>query len=321
MHLMFSIRSLIVVSVIFLIVEPSFAAGTTSAVLLRLGFGARATALGDAFTSRADDASAVYWNPAGLASLPTRELLAEHDVYLEDVSINRLAYAHPLGAAGSGPRRAIGASFSYLSFSGIEARSGNTAQPDGTFGASDLFGTISYAHSLSESLSVGASAKFIQQRLGVYHAEGYAADLGVIQRFGRWRWGAVVANLGPAMKFVDSSYSLPWSVRGGAAYTTGPACWSAEAELLKGEDPIYRMGVEYLFGGALALRGGYSSRSGATQHALKGGALGSIDGGAAALLGLTAGFGLRLASYSVDYAFAPYGELGNVHKISFTARF
>src|SRR4051812_8903200 len=95
--------------------SQSFAAGTTSAAFLRLGFGARATAMGDAFTARPDDASATYWNPAGLSLLPSRELLAEHDLHVQDINVDRLAFVQPLGAAGSGPRKAIGASLTYLS--------------------------------------------------------------------------------------------------------------------------------------------------------------------------------------------------------------
>lgn len=77
---------------LLILAEPGFAAGTTSAAFLRLGFGARATALGDAFTARADDASATYWNPAGMSLLPSRELLAEHDLHIQDISIDRLAF-------------------------------------------------------------------------------------------------------------------------------------------------------------------------------------------------------------------------------------
>ena len=48
--------------------------GTTTANFLKLGAGARAEAMGGAYAAVADDATALYWNPAGLTriSLPTR---------------------------------------------------------------------------------------------------------------------------------------------------------------------------------------------------------------------------------------------------------
>ena len=47
--------------------------GTSSATFLRIGVGARAEGMGEAFVAVANDPSAVFWNPAGLASLQRRE--------------------------------------------------------------------------------------------------------------------------------------------------------------------------------------------------------------------------------------------------------
>lgn len=304
---------------------PAFAAGTTSAAFLQLGFGARATALGDAFTARADDASSTYWNPAGMSQLPSRELLAEHDLHIQDIAIDRLSFVQPLGAPGSGPRKALGLSLTYLNLGGIEARTGDTAQAEGTFGANDFYGAASYSQPLGEGLSLGVTGKFIQQRIGSNSASTYAADLGVLQRLGRFQLGAAVTNLGHSLKFIDQAFPLPQAVRGGVAFDAAPVpvVVSAEAENLKGESgATFKMGVEYAASGMLALRGGYLSRSGSTQNALKGGPLGaSADGGLSGWVGMTGGFGLRVGAYAFDYAFVPYGELGNTHKMSFSVRF
>lgn len=290
--------------------------------LLRLGFGAHATALGEAFTSRADDASAVYWNPAGMSGLPSREVFAEHDLYLQDASINRLAYVQPFGTGDGHARKAFGVSLSYLSLNGIEARSGNTAQPDGTFGASDFYGAASYSQPLNEDLTVGVTGKILQQNIGSDHATGYAADVGVLQRLGRFRLGAALVDLGPAMRFTNDYSPLPQSLRAGVSVDYAPVTASVETEIVRGEsDPIYKVGVEYAAASVLALRVGYFSRSSASRRALKGGALGADGGGATALLGLTAGFGLRVTRYAFDYAFVPYGELGNTHQMSLSVRF
>jgi hypothetical protein len=320
---MFRIRTSAIVRATFAVVgftilaQPSSAAGTTSAAFLRLGFGARATALGDAFTARADDASATYWNPAGMSLLPSRELLAEHDIHIQDISINRLAFVQPLGDSGLRSRKAVGLSLSSLSMGGIEARTGDTAQPDGSFGASDFYGAASYSQPLGESLTLGVTGKLIQQKIGSASASTYAADVGVLQRLGRFRVGAALTNLGPSMKFVDQAFPLPQALRGGVSYDAEPmpVRFSAEAESLKGESgATFRMGMEYSAGKMLALRGGYLSRSGATQSAL-------TNKGTAGFVGMTGGFGLRAGAYALDYAFVPYGELGSSHKMSFSVRF
>src|SRR5690349_17928904 len=50
------------------------ASETANAQFLKLGAGARAAGMADAFTSVADDVTAAYWNPAGLAQLTTPEI-------------------------------------------------------------------------------------------------------------------------------------------------------------------------------------------------------------------------------------------------------
>ena len=45
---------------------------------LKLGVGARALGMGGAFAGLADDASAAYWNPAGLAYLKTNQFMPTH---------------------------------------------------------------------------------------------------------------------------------------------------------------------------------------------------------------------------------------------------
>lgn len=315
-------------SVVLFFTDVVGAAGRTSAAFLQLGSGARASGMGDAFTAVADDASATYWNPAGLARQSKRELLAEHALHLQGIGIERLAYAHPL-RRGEGLSPALGVSGAFLHLDGIEARTGNTAQPDRTFGASDMSAAVSYAHPLSRrgrfSSTFGVSAKLIQQRIDSRKASAYAFDFGVTQQVGPVRLGAALANVGPGVKFVDEAYPLPQTVRLGAAYQPRkmPLTLAFGADIPRHDDGVsYRLGTEYNFGDLLAFRLGYTARPGASQRALKGSALGTVtDGELAKITGLVGGVGFRLLGYGVDYAFQPYGELGNTHKVSMSARF
>src|SRR5580765_128324 len=70
-------------------------AGTSSATFLRIGIGARAVGMGETFVAVANDPSAIYWNPAGLASLQRRELSFSHVQWPADVHFEHLTLILP----------------------------------------------------------------------------------------------------------------------------------------------------------------------------------------------------------------------------------
>lgn len=84
------------------------AAGLVGAILLgaapagawfeKTEIGARALGMGRAFTAVADDASAIYWNPAGLCALERPELhVTHHRPYLvPDLSLNFVGFARSM---------------------------------------------------------------------------------------------------------------------------------------------------------------------------------------------------------------------------------
>jgi len=228
---------------------------------------------------------------------------------------------------GFGP--ALGVSAAYLSLDGIEARTGNTAQADRVFGASDFSAGFSYAHPLSRRpgtvSSLGVTAKFIQQKIDDRQANAYAADVGFFQRFRRFQAGMVVTNMGSPVQFLEESYPLPRTFRLSLSYLprTIPLLGSAGVESVRGDSALaYRFGTEYRFGEMLAFRLGYAARSGSTQRALRGAGLGTVsDSEFARFTGLVGGMGFRFFGYGLDYAFVPYGELGNSHKVTLSARF
>jgi len=317
------------VAAIFLfytLVQPCRAAGTTSLAFLRLGSGARSVAMANAFTALSDDASATYWNPAGMSRLLSRELMAEHVIHVQDIAVDRVAYVHPLGSAGDSARKAFGVSATRLSVGGIEARTGNTPEPDRTFGSSDFYAAVSYAQPLNGKMSLGVTGKFIRQNIDTFTASTFAADLGFMYRRGRIQAGAALANVGPGVRFLDRSFPLPRILRTGVSVDFAPAALlrlSVELESLRGESsPSFKTGIEYGTGGMLVLRGGYLFRSAESRDALTGSGLGGGSGsGVERLVGLVGGFGLRVFGHRLDYAITPFGSLGNAHQISFTARF
>jgi hypothetical protein len=142
-------------------------------------------------------------------------------------------------------------------------------------------------------------------------ANDFAADLGVQAIYPKpvlgstLRFGAVVQNLGPGMKFISQSDPLPRTFRVGMA-----AVQMLDKKLNLSLDyakPNFDTG--YVSGGAefwvvrfLALRVGYTG-----NHA---------EG-----LGVRAGVGLRVKDVSFDYAYAGDGELGMTHRYELSVRF
>ena len=74
--------------------------GTAAAEFLNIPVGPRATAMGGAFGAIADDLSAVYWNPAGLARINGGRLAFEYASWLEGLAFNPASVA---ASTGFGP--------------------------------------------------------------------------------------------------------------------------------------------------------------------------------------------------------------------------
>src|SRR5260221_7311423 len=76
-------------------------AGYSSANFLKIGMGARAAAMADSFTAVADDPTAIYWNPAGLALVQGTGLSATHGQWLQGVTNDYIALSQPIANGGA----------------------------------------------------------------------------------------------------------------------------------------------------------------------------------------------------------------------------
>jgi hypothetical protein len=286
--------------------------GTTAADFLRIAPGARAASLGEAFTAQAADATALNWNPAGMSRLGVPELTAMHLFWLGGTNYEYFGYAMPVGEDAG-----FGASLTYLNYGKIEryddSGSGNQT---GDFSAGDLCVGLGYSTRLSafkpgRDLLGGVGLKFIRQSIDSTSGSSVAADLGLLftRLFGRVDAGLVLHNLGPKLKLGDGSAALPGDLRLGLAW------WPTRTAMLTMDclvpfDNNIRLGagLELRPAEFLSLRGGYFYRLAASEYTTW-------------LAGLTAGLGLSAGAFGMDYAFAPYGDLGLTHRISAFFRF
>ncbi len=276
--------------------------------------------MADAFSAVADDAAAAHYNPAGLAYPSWRgdarhELLLSQAMLVQDVRMTQVAYA----------RRPFAVHLTRLSLGGIEQRTSETAEPEATFGASDMALGFSGAW-LVGGVGLGATAKFVQETIGNRSASAYAVDLGALKRFEvrPVSVGASLANVGTKIKFIDQANALPAVLRLGAAYgmtKSFPHALAVQLDVPAESGPVLRLGAEYNGFGPMALRFGYRTRSSAERAASVGSALGSTASGLTHFYGMTIGTGLRTPFGNFDYALAPYGELGTAHRLAYSHRF
>ena len=301
----------------------SSAAESSAAQFLGLGFGARALGMGETFAAVADDASAVYYNPAGLAHRSSvggapsgrkdGELLLAHSWHIQSTGLTQLAYA----------RERFGLSVSYFSAGSMEGRDdfGNLASD---FTAEDYAVSGGYAVNYGR-LSAGAALKAVRQRIKSDAASAACADAGLLYGLEGLpvTLGLSVSNLGTKVKFKSESFPLPLVYRAGFAVRTGrsfPAVASFETDFPNDAPVVFRTGFEYTGFEYIALRAGYKTSPPAQTNAILGKGFGGVSG-ISELYGFFMGMGFNLRAIRLDYALLPYGELGNSHRFSLGMRF
>ena len=150
--------------------------GTAGAQFLKIPMGARAAALGGAVTGLSDDATSLFWNPAGITQDHSHSLHVSHIPWMTYFNITAVAYTMNLPQRGT-----IGIHFRTLGMEKMEITT--ELEPGGTgefFDSQDIEAGVSYAVKLIDQFSIGVTSKFIQQRIWNETATGVAVDIGTL---------------------------------------------------------------------------------------------------------------------------------------------
>ena len=278
-------------------------AGTTSGQFLKLGAGARAVAMGEAFTGISDDATTIYWNPSGINSMTNKELSVMYAMWFEGISYNNLFYVHPMEIGN------FGLGVQYLSYGSLEGLDAN-GNPTGTFSPIDLAVVVSYARSV-KGIDTGITVKYISSKIKET-ASAIAIDIGAMKRIieDKLNIGLVVKNVGTKLKYITEEESLQMSINIGAGYKITKDLLTAIDIKLPSDNEI-----------AVSVGGEYNYKI--IQDIIISGRLGynTITKDLEGLKGITTGLGINYKNYKFDYAFVPYGDLGNTHRISLGIKF
>lgn len=284
--------------------------GTAGSEFLNIDSGPRGIAMGGAYSALSNDAYSIYWNPAGLSQIPRMSVVAMHNEYLAGIRYQYVGYAQRINetaVVGGAVRYMDAGSITNTDINGIDL---------GTFRPRNYVYELGWGQSIADltdserDVSIGVAARYFHSDL-VAHADGFAGDIGMQAHYVETRmpghFALTVQNVGRGQKFDRVRDSTPMQVKlGGAVLPTRILTVSLDGFFPVANQPYAAAGMEMALEPSrnlkAFLRGGYNSR---TQFA-------GLDG----LRGLTLGGGILAGALSFDYAFVPFGPLGNAHRFS-----
>ena len=319
-------RKILTLSLLVVLVSPAglFAqrelggerVGTSAFSFLKIMQGARAQGLGGAYTAMADDASSLFWNPAGLAqrdgqmdfSVGQVQWIADFDVYSAAVGL-RLGAVHHLG-------------ISALALSTAPMEITTEYRPDGTgeyFNYGDVLLGITYAQRMTDRFSFGITTKVVEEQLADLYMRGYMFDLGTFYRTGfrDLNFGVAFLNFGqparPEGDYVftnvngetDSTayqeFAPPTIFRMGIAYEWLQSPIQSFTTSVQLNHPVDQsesrsIGAEYALRDMIFLRGGYIDNADAQTWSIGG--------------------GVKISGIQIDYSFTDMSELGGTQRFS-----
>ncbi len=233
------------VSIILLSIVPlaAFGQGESAVPFLLIAPNSRASGMGESGVALADDAAAMFWNPAGLSFLEGKEISITHANWLpqfgqSDLFYEYLNFRYPVPSW----RGMLGASVTYLNLGEFTRTLSTGPDPVGTFKSFEFAVTLGYGTRVTNSLGLGLNLRFIHSNLspigteqeeGAGRASTVSFDVATLWRPSNFRlpliglqlgnrfgFGFNLSNLGPKVTYIDAAQAdpLPTNLRLGFAF-------------------------------------------------------------------------------------------------------
>lgn len=283
--------------------ETITSASTSLNPMQYLGSGARPTALGSAFTAVGGDISALYFNPAGLGTLKGSHAGLHHHSWLGGINQETLSFGIGGRAFSFG---LTGDLVNYGVFEGTD----EFGEPLPSFTPMDLSLGLTLAKGFQSGVSIGGRIRATQQNIADAGQLSSGMDLGLIWKspVSGFSLGMAYANFGPSVNGSAPSAA----VRLGAAYDFafghdfGLLLMGSASGLNSGGE-LLQLGAEARMSKNVAARAGYQASF--------------MDQNYGGLSGLSGGLGFMLGWLGIDYAYLPYGNAGQAHRVSLNVNF
>ena len=298
--------------------------GTTGFQFLKIAPDARGASMDGCMTAVADDASAMYWNPAGITKLDTQKvhLQFSQTKYVGASNLSFAALAYRLNK-----ETVLGFSVTYFSTPVMNVTTEFLPTGNGqTFKASDVSAAITYAKLLTDNFSFGVTGKYVREDIADISSHNAVFDFGFRYDIGKanTRFAVGISNFGfttePSGDIARETLSGNDTINSFDRIATPTIfkigfAWDAikknknlltlAAQLNHPTDnnETYGLGVEYVWNKIVFARSGYS--------------FGEDEKGLPAF-----GFGVRFkrnfGMLQLDYGYQSKNRLGSLHRVSFS---
>lgn len=255
---------------------------------LKFLFPARILSMADATIADTANATSSFVNPASLASGKGPEIMFSQMQWIQDIQTQLISTSVPL-LDGT-----IAFAISSTSIAGIEIRD-VPGPPIGTFNAHSTVFQLGYGMIAIKDVNIGATVKYLYDKLYIDEASGYAIDIGGIYTtpVRGLALGATLTNIGRINKFRSDYSNLPSSLTVGVNYGYAVDQFKFVGAVMGSHKTVpglnaIHLGAEVMYSDLIAARIGYQT---------------SYD-----IRGISAGLGIRYAILQLDYAYVPFSE-------------
>ena len=237
----FSIKRILSVALFLSLLTPLFTSlkaqvGITAVPFLQIEPDSRAAGMGNASVAIADNASAIFWNPSGLAYQDGHQISITHANWLPNFNTD-LFYDYLVGKYTVEGIGTIGAHITFLNL-GEQQRRGPGGEDLGTFSSYEFAGGLSYGYRINKNWAVGSGFRFIYSNLAsgtvggqeISAGTSIGVDLSALYKTDKFDLGGRSAqvsagfnlsNVGPGVQYSDQAQEdpLPTILRVGWSYT------------------------------------------------------------------------------------------------------
>ena len=309
------VKALLIAALGIGVAAPIFAAESAgqAGAYLKMGVGARALGMGSAFTAVANDSTAAFWNPAGLAKLKKHEASFMHANLTDDRDYNFFNYAHVLKGKDGKSNGTLALSHINFGIDGIpetreDPATGNPVlDANGNvrifsyFEDTETNTFISYGKAVTDKFYAGLNLKYLKQKLFTNKADTMGLDFGLMYDWNeKTTVGLSVRDIGESMDWntnAGTKDDVPVTTTLGIAHQCNDKLLVA-ADLNKVDD----MDVKFFCGAEYQIHDNVTLR------------VGSHDSD------LTLGASFKLDTWRFDYSYADE-TLGDAHRISASKTF